>query len=531
MIQAFQKFSQSRIAKIFLAIVALSFIAFGGSNFLRTHNPNSVVAEVGSVPISRGELAEKVQQYTQRLAAQTGEAPTREQLLESGLPQMILWELIHESLLNLEAKHLGLAVSDEVLRDRIQSMQAFHNEKGEFDKNLFLQILRSNGLSEDVFIAEIRQELMREQLINAIKVGAYLPDEMVDRLFDAQYQYRQASQLLVSTKDIPTPPTPDDAALEAFYKENQKEFETPELRTITMLLLDPAIVGKDIPITDAEIKATYEAKSELFDKKKLEDVKTLVEAEVRKEKSIEQMYKLTQEIDDKIAGGATFEELAPTIKGAQLIKLTEVDRRGHDRMETPSAQLPKDQELTQELLKASFEMEEGADSPFTQAKNGAYFTLRVDKVIPPSFQPFAEIRARILKVWLKNEQLKQAYAKAEKYKQDLNQGTRKPVLMKELPNITLSEPSSAVSDEVKNLVYSLQIGKAGLARVPEGFAVVVLNKIIPPTAKVREAKMASFKEILLKHYQNDLLASYVNALRVRYPVKRNDAAVKALFVQ
>src|SRR6185437_13472150 len=117
--------------------------------------------------------------------------------------------------------------------------------------------------------------------INAIKVGAYLPDEMVDRLFDAQYQYRQASQLLVSTKDIPTPPTPDDAVLEAFYKENQKEFETPELRTITMLLLDPAIVGKDIPITDAEIKATYEAKSELFDKKKLEDVKTHVEAEVR----------------------------------------------------------------------------------------------------------------------------------------------------------------------------------------------------------------------------------------------------------
>src|SRR5438445_483714 len=194
MIQAFQKFSQSRIAKVFLAIVALSFIAFGGSSFWRSQHPHAVVAEVGNIAIGRGELAEKVQQYTQRMAAQTGESPTREQVLESGLPQMILWEMIHDTLLNLETKHLGLTVSDDILRDRIQSMHAFHNENGEFDKNLFLQILRSNGLSEDAFIAEIRQELTREQLVGAIQVGAYLPDEMVDRLFDAQYQQRQASQ-------------------------------------------------------------------------------------------------------------------------------------------------------------------------------------------------------------------------------------------------------------------------------------------------------------------------------------------------
>lgn len=532
MIQAFQKFSQSRVAKVFLAIVALSFVAFfGGGNWFRPHDPNAVVAEVGNLSISRYELATKVQQYVQRVSSQSGETPTQEQIFAAGVPQMILWGLIHDLLLNLEAKHLGLVISDDILRSRIQSMKAFQNEKGEFDRNHFAQVLRANNLSEDSFIAEISEELVREQLMNAIMVGAYLPDEMVDPLFDAQYQYRQASMLVISSKEIPLPAAPGNGVLEAFYKEHQKEFQTPELRTVSLLMLDPGAIAKEIPVTEEEIKSTYEAKSENFGKKPLEEVKSLIVADVQKEKAIEEIYKITQELDDKIAGGATFEELAPTVKGAQLIKLTDVDMQGQDRMGVPSPQLPKDQSLAQEILKAVFALDEGSDSPFSQLGNGASFTARVDKITPAAFQPFAEIQGRILKIWSENEQMKAAHSKAEKYTNEFNQGNRKAALMTLLPNISLSEPSPGVSDEVKNLIYSLHVGQAGMARVPEGFAVVVLNKIIPPQPKVKEEKMASFKDILLKHYQNDLLMSYLKALEVRYRVKMNPDAIKTLYKQ
>lgn len=532
MIQSFQKFSQSRVAKVFLAIVALSFVAFfGGGSWFRPHDPTAVVAEVGNLAISRYELAQKVQQYTQHIAADSGETMTREQILEAQLPQMLLWGLIHDLLLNLEAKHLGLTVSDDVLRNRIHSLKAFQNEKGEFDKNHFAQILRSNGLSEDSFIEEMREELIREQLSSAIQVGAYLPDEMVHRLFDAQYQHRQASMLLISSKDMPVPPPPSKEVLEAFYKEHQKEFKTPELRTMTLLILDPTAIGKEIPVTPEEIKMLYEAKSEVYGKDSLEKATPLIVAELKKEKAIEKAYKMSQELDDKIAGGATLEELTATVPGAQLIKLSETDLEGHDRMGVPSPQLPQDKELTQEILKAGFELDEGLDNPFTQARNGAYFTIRLDKIIPTAFQPFDEIKDRILKIWSENEQLKAAYAKAEKYRKDLNQGNRKAALMTLLPNISLSEKSPTVSDEVKNVVYSLGLGQAGMTRTPEGFAVVVLNKIIPPTAKIKEEKMAQFKENLLKGYKSDLLMSYIKALEVRYRVKFNSAAINALYAQ
>ena len=530
MIQAFQKFSQSRVAKIFLAIVALSFVAFfGGGSWFQPHDPNAVVAEVGNLSISRYEFSEKVQQQVQLVTAQSGQSVTREEILKAGLPQMILNQLIQEILLNLEAEHLGLTISDETLRDRIQSIKEFQNEKGKFDRAHFAQMLRANGLSEDSFIASVRQELIREQLANAVMVGAYLPDDLVERLFDAQFQHRQAAMLIVSPKEMPSPSSPSEVVLETFYKEHQKEFKTPELRAFTALFIDPAAIAKEIPVTREEIKNVYQAKPDVYGKSPIERATPLIIEEIQKEKASEKIYEMTRELDDKIAGGATFEELAPTIIGAQLIKLEPVDIQGQDRMSAPSAQLPSNKELAQEILQAVFTLEEATDSPFTQARSGIYYTIRVDKITPAAFQPFVEIKDRILKIWTENEQLKAAYVKAQDYVKSFNQGGRKATLMTLLPNLSLSESSPSVPDEVKTLVFSLRPEHAGMTLTPKGFAVVVLNKILPPSPKVKEEKMDLFKETLLKHYQNDLLRAYVNALRVRYPVKTNRGAIMALF--
>ncbi|OJW51485.1 MAG: hypothetical protein BGO67_07015 [Alphaproteobacteria bacterium 41-28] len=530
MIQAFQKFSQSRVAKVFLAIVALSFVAFfGGSSWFRGHSPNAVVAEVGGLSISRYELAEKVQHQAQRIMAESGESLTREDIMKSGLPQIILNQLIQEILLNLETEHLGLTVSDETLRHQIQSMEAFQNEEGVFDRARFAHVLRENGLTEDSFIAQVRLDLTREQLINAIMAGAYLPDDIVDRLFDAQYQHRQAAMLMVTPQEMPVPGTPSNDVLEAFYKEHQKKFVTPELRTITALMINPASFAKEIPVSQEEIKAIYEAKPE-YKKQNIGSVTPLIIAEVQKEKAMEKIFQITQELDDKIAGGATLEELVPTVKGAELVKLEGVDAKGLDRMETPSQKLPKNKEFAQELLQAAFSLEEGSDSPFSQAKDGTYYMVRVDKVSPAAFQPFADIKDRVLKAWTEYEQLKAAHAKAEKYVKAFNQGDRKVSLMSLLPNLSLSEPSSKVSNEVKELVFSLRSDRAGMTLTPKGFAVVILNKIIPPTPEVKEEKMSSFKKKLLEHYQNDLVQGYINALRIRYPVHVNREALKALLL-
>lgn len=529
MIQALQRFSQSRTAKVFLAIVALSFMAFfGGGSWFRPHDPNAVIAEVGSYTIGRSEFGQKVQERIHQIMSQQDQSMTREQLLNAGLPQMVLSQLIQDNLLNLEAGHLGITVSDETIRQQIQSMKAFQNDKGVFERNLFTQVLRSNGLSEDFFIGEIRQEIIREQLRNAIMIGAYLPEEMVSRLFDAQYQYRQASMLMVSPKDMPAPPSPSNEVLEAFYNEHQKAFETPEVRALDILLVDPEVMAKEIPVTEEEIKAAYEAKAKEFDKKPLEDVKDRIIAEIQKEKAIEKVHTMTQELEDKIAGGATFSEMSNAFKGLQYIQL-QIAANGKNPMGTESIQQFADKDLAKEMLKTAFDLEDGTDSPFIQGHDGKYYAIRVDKITPAHFQAFAEIKDRVLKTWTEMEQFKAAQAKAEEYINAFNQGNRTAAMMTLLPNLSLAEPSPTVANEVKQQIFSLRPQQAGAALIPEGIAVVVLNTIIPPDEKVKEEKMGTFKEALLQQYQSDLLIAYLNSLRIRYPVKVNSNGIKTLF--
>lgn len=531
MIQAFQRFSQSRVAKVFLAIVALSFMAFfGGGSWFRPHDPNAVVAEIGDLTIGRYDFAERVQQQIQRLTAESEGKISREQILNAGIPQMVLGQMIQEILLNLESKNLGITVSDEAIREQIQSIKAFQNKNGVFDRTLFTQILRSMNMSEDAFIEEVRGELTREQLADAVVVGVHLPEMMVDRLFEAQYQSRQASMLLISPSTMPVPSTPSDAVLEAFYNDNQKEFKIPELRTLTVFLIDPTRLVTNIQVTEDDIRSLYEAKKNSFDNKSLNEVRPAIIAELQKDKTNEAAFKLTQELDDKIAGGATLEELAPTVPGGNLLKLENISRSGLEKGDTPSPHLPKEQELAQEILQAGFALDEASDTPFTQTKSGNYYMVRVDKVLPPSLPAFIEIKDRVLKLWIRYEQYKEAQRKAEGYVQTFNEGDRKAVsMMTPLPQLSLSKASPKVADEVKNVVFSLRPQGTGLAQTKEGFVVVTLNHITSPTAQVKEENLAGFEEKLLEQYKNDFFLGYVNALRIRYPVKVNSAAIKALF--
>ncbi|HCC25139.1 MAG TPA: hypothetical protein DEP85_06505, partial [Holosporales bacterium] len=443
-------------------------------------------AEVGDIAISRYAFAERVQQQIQRLMAESGGTATREDILNAGGPQMVLGQMIQETLMNLESKHLGLTVSDEAIRTQIQSIKIFQNEKGQFDRNRFDQILRSINMSEDSFIEEVRGELTREQLADAVVVGATVPDIMVERLFEAQYQTRLASMLVISPKEIPTPPSPSRESLEAFYNDHQKNFQIPELRTFTAFIIDPSLVAKNIPLTEEEIQSLYEAKKESFSNKTLKEVRPLIVAELQKEKANEITFRLTQDLDDKIAGGATVEEIAPTVESSKLITLENVTHLGRDSTDIPSAQLPQNNELSQEILRSAFTLEEASDIPFTQAKNGEYYIVRVDKIQPPFLPAFSEITEHVLKVWITQEQLKAAKAKAEELVRAVNLGKPQVVKMTPLPKLSLSEPSPNVSDEVKTLVFSLRPNKAGVTETKEGFVVVVLKQITHPPAKTKE---------------------------------------------
>ena len=68
-------------------------------------------------------------------------------------------------MLYVEAKNLGIAVNDNMVKKEILKIPVFF-KNGKFNKSQFDQIIRGYGLSERFFIAKIQEELVRNIFIS-----------------------------------------------------------------------------------------------------------------------------------------------------------------------------------------------------------------------------------------------------------------------------------------------------------------------------------------------------------------------------
>lgn len=524
MIQTFQRFSQSPIAKAFLIVVALSFGAFfGGSQFFGSRS--QVVAEVGDISISAREFSLALEQQRRSFESLTGQSVSLEQMAQSGLVVSILNGLIAKALLDQEAKNLGLAVTDFDVLEALHQQKVFQNENGEFDRNLFDRILYSNRMTEDAYIEEIRGELSRQQLEGAVVAGAFVPKLLSKALLESQFQVRQGATVTLKAENMSMPASPGDEALEAFYTEHQDAFMQPEARSFAAMIISPEMVSGEIEVSENDLRAEYDATKDDYDNKPFDEVKEQVKKNLIKHFSRDKLYELSQQIEDELAGGSSLEEIA---KNYKLLAFEEVTFSGEGVDGKKVKTTGVDEDVRGQIFAEAFQTEEGAESQFTETSTGEYFIVRVDKIQPEQPLPFEEIKDRVYKEWAYTAQMEEAYKNAEAIANGINSGSSMPGTLKLLPNISLSNPDQSVPGEIVSVLYSLSPGKASLAPSEDGVVVVMLKNIISPSPQVQNAEREKLEKEATKLMQDDLLQAYVDSLRIRYPVSINWDMVRAI---
>lgn len=528
MIQSLHEFSKSWIAKGFLIIVAVSFgIFFGQSQFFSRHDPNAIAAEIGDQVIGRETLHLEMQKRIAQIQNQTGQSLDMAQIQALNLPRMVLENIIQSSLLSQEAEKLKLHVSDEAVIATLQKIPAFQDEQGYFSKKIFQIVLQNNGLTEKMFVEDIRQDLLREQLLDAIKVGVTIPDVMVENLFNAEFQTRQAAMVTFKPESMPQPKTPDTATLEAYYTAHKDQFISPEIRSFTTLLVSTKDIAKGITPSDADVEAEYNAKKDHYQNKPFADVKDQVIRDLQNQQAADKIYELTQNLDDALAGGATLEEIAKT-HALQIVKVEGVDGQGTTLAGVPSPAFQGHEMLKGALLSTAFATEDGQDSNFVEGPDGLYYIVRVDEMKPSQAQDFKEAQARVTKAWTLEQQIQEAVTRAKALTAEINAGAKKPAMLELLPNLVLAEGNSTIPENIQEVIFTLALGKAGLAPVKDGVAVVVLNNVIAPSDKIKAEKFAAYKDELKKRLASDVVNSFIDSLRIQFPVRINQNALKML---
>lgn len=273
-----------------------------------------------------------------------------------------------------------------------------------------------------------------------------------------------------------------------------------------------------------------------------ESVRPQLEAEIRTKAAATKVYDLSQKYDQAHAGGASLSEAAAKA-GVPVITVGPVTVQGMDRRGQPV------QGLSEPMLRRAFGLASGAESDVEDAGRGAYFALRVEKIIPPSVPPLAEIKPQLIPYLMRQRMMERIQAKADALSAKLNQGGKleavaasfsaKAVTVRDLDRASAESQHQDLGGNFLNAAFSATLGKAFVAPTKSGLAVGVVTAIRPgdPTDIARftdsqrpEVTLQIFKDIgeLTRAAAKQTLQTQSNLHQARVAIGIDPADLKAL---
>ena len=153
------------IALIILLVFAFSI--WGVGDIFRGYNAN-ILAKIGNREVNAQNYLFRFNREINRVSSQLNRLVSTEEARNSGLHYQVLDRLIVETSINASGDKINLKASEEALKKRILSTNAFKNAFNQFDKNIFDQVLRQNGLTEDAYLAIEADFHIQEQLSNCL---------------------------------------------------------------------------------------------------------------------------------------------------------------------------------------------------------------------------------------------------------------------------------------------------------------------------------------------------------------------------
>ncbi|MBV8308583.1 MAG: peptidylprolyl isomerase [Gammaproteobacteria bacterium] len=244
------------ITYLFVGVLSFVFAAwgaygivnlnFGGSNYAAEANGSKI-----SLEEARSAWLRQQSMWEQRLGG--GELPPP---LRTRLQDQVLESLIRRALITERSHDLGYRVSNQALLEAVQSEPAFQVD-GKYDSAAAKAALAQAGISLEGYEQQLRTDLQQLQLEGGIRASDFVTPAELTRLNDLENQQREV-RFLVLPLDRFHGAVPDDAAVQAYYKEHQEQFMRPESDDLQYAELRLEALAAQQELSDADLHAAYE---------------------------------------------------------------------------------------------------------------------------------------------------------------------------------------------------------------------------------------------------------------------------------
>ena len=249
------------VIAIFIGFV---FVDFGGiSPVGPAGGATDTAASVGDLKITYPQFQRAYESQETFLRRTYGDGFTSETARQMGLPLRVMNDLINTSILNAEARRIGLRVTDAEVQQEILEQGPFQDQEGRFvGEETYRSILRRAGYTPDSFESAIRGDLLTAKLQKILADSVYVSDSEVERAYRDQVERASIRYLQLPFARFADQVSAEPAAVESYFAERREEFRLPEKRRVSYLLVDPLALEPTVAVSDDEIRASYDANQE-----------------------------------------------------------------------------------------------------------------------------------------------------------------------------------------------------------------------------------------------------------------------------
>jgi peptidyl-prolyl cis-trans isomerase D len=186
-------------------------------------------------------------------------------LSRADLRRQALDTLIVRTLLTQEAERLGFRATDEEVRQAITSARIFE-VGGQFDRAQYEQVVANDEFctgftTPATFEAWMRGQVATEKLVRLAHDAAAASDAEARQAYAAEHDTVSLEVVRVPARPDPKATFPENA-LTAHYELHKSEYAKPATVTVAAVVVDPAVVGAKVSVSDEELEEAFEASKE-----------------------------------------------------------------------------------------------------------------------------------------------------------------------------------------------------------------------------------------------------------------------------
>lgn len=242
--------TQGIIATLILAFVAIPFVLWGIGSYFGS-SASEPVAKVNGVEIGQATYRQQLDDV-QRANPRAGDSAV--------MKQLVLENLINQTLLASQAQESGYRVSDSQLAALIHGIPEFQRD-GKFEPGLYRAVLNAQGMQPTDFEARLRRQGVVAQLPQGLSETAFVTDAEVDAVLRLLRQERRVSYAMVKADAFLPKVTVSVKDIEDYYQANQEAFRAPEAVRVEYVSLKAAEIAQQIEPTDEQLRQAYNAEA------------------------------------------------------------------------------------------------------------------------------------------------------------------------------------------------------------------------------------------------------------------------------